>query len=303
MYFCVTEIFRDITARMESSHHWRNAKENFANDIPSFQQEDSAEVEEEEEEEEEEESEEEESLSASSDEEDTSDYEDGSTSSSLPLLPVLKKGKDVVLSMRDANYKATMFSFFQKLGAKTSVQRDPDAEKKVKEEAYDFFKNSGGRLMIYRTKSVADGLMKADDKAARGKISMDISRRLESSAHWAQGFVTDVPLKQSATKTKVPAKGNASVKKVGSTKKKMSVDVKKKEAKRRTGAKKKTSSSSSSSSHPPPQQHDSTTDLSLVGYNKNEDIIMSMTDDGTNRTCTASINSWECLPTKKMKKK
>src|SRR5210317_732599 len=30
---------------------------------------------------------------------------------------------------------------------------------------------------------------------------------------------------------------------------------------------------------PPPQQHDSTTDLSLVGYNKNEDIIMSMTDD------------------------
>ena len=32
---------------MESSHHWRNAKENFANDIPSFQQEDSAEVEEE----------------------------------------------------------------------------------------------------------------------------------------------------------------------------------------------------------------------------------------------------------------
>ncbi len=162
MYFCVTEIVRDITARMESSHHWRNAKENFANDIPSFQQEDSAEVEEEEEEE----SEEEESLSVSSDEEDTSDYEDGSTSSSLLLLPVLKKGKDVVLSMRDANYKATMFSFFQKLGAKTSVQRDPDEEKKVKEEAYDFFKNSGGRLMIYRTKSVADGLVKADDKAA-----------------------------------------------------------------------------------------------------------------------------------------
>ena len=143
---------------MESSHHWRNAKENFANDMPFFQQEDAAEVEEEEEEEE--------SLSVSSDEEDTSDYEDGSTSSSLPLLPVLKKGKDVVLSMRDANYKATMFSFFQKLGAKTSVQRDLDEEKKVKEEAYDFFKNSGGRLMIYRTKSVADGLMKADDKAA-----------------------------------------------------------------------------------------------------------------------------------------
>ena len=165
-YYCVTEIFRDIAARMESSHHWRNAKENFANDIPSFQQEDSAEVEEEEEEEEEEESEEEESLSVSSDEEDTGDYEDGSTSPSLPLLPVLKKGKDVILSMRDANYKATMFSFFQKLGAKTSVQRDPDEEKKVKEEAYDFFKNSGGRLMIYRTKSVADGLMKADDKAA-----------------------------------------------------------------------------------------------------------------------------------------
>lgn len=103
---------------------------------------------------------------------------------------------------------------------------------------------------------------------------MDISRRLESSAHWAQGFV---PEKQSA-KTKVPVKGKASVKKMGFVKKKMSIDAKKKEAKRRTGTKKKTSSSSSSISHPP-QQHDSTTDLSLVGYNNNEDIIMSMTDD------------------------
>ena len=108
---------------------------------------------------------------------------------------------------------------------------------------------------------------------------MDISRRLESSAHWAQGFAPEVPLKQSTTKTKVPVKGKASVKKIGSVKKKISVDVKKKEAKRRTGAKKKTSSSSSSSISHPPQQHDSTTDLSLVGYNKNEDIIMSMTDD------------------------
>lgn len=104
---------------------------------------------------------------------------------------------------------------------------------------------------------------------------MDISRRLESSAHWAHGFVSEVPLKQSA-KTKVPVKGKASIKKVGSVKKKMSIDVKKKEAKGRTGAKKKTSSSSISH---PPQQHDSTMDLSLVGYSKNEDIIMSMTDD------------------------
>ncbi len=105
---------------------------------------------------------------------------------------------------------------------------------------------------------------------------MDISRRLESSAHWAHGFV---PEKQSATKTKVPVKGKASVKKMGSVKKKMSIDVKKKEAKKRTGTKKKKTSSSSSSSSHPPQQHDSTTDLSLVGYNKNEDIVMSMTDD------------------------
>ena len=151
-YCCVTEIARDITARMESKHRWSNGQD-FSNDIPSLQHEEAA-VDEEVESEDE---------SLSSDDEDGSDYEDESSS----LLPVLPKGKDVILSMRDANYKAIMFSFFQRLGAKHSDERDRDEEKMAKEEAYALFKNTGGRLMIYRTKSVNDGLKKADEKTAR----------------------------------------------------------------------------------------------------------------------------------------
>ena len=75
---------------------------------------------------------------------------------------------DVIISMKDPNYKSTMFSFFQKLGAKSKGERDYDEEMKVKVEAFSFFKNSGGRLMTYiNYRRPEDGLVEVEDEIAR----------------------------------------------------------------------------------------------------------------------------------------
>ena len=79
------------------------------------------------------------------------------------------------------------------------------------------------------------------------EIATDISRRLESSAHWNHEIVSNPPSKEAAPKKE-------------STDKKAPV----KKAKKGTAAKKKTSR---------PQQHNGT-----IGYNNNDDVIMSMTD-------------------------
>ena len=70
--------------------------------------------------------------------------------------------------MKDPTYKATMFSFFQKLGVKTSDKRNVEKETQVKNEAYDFFKNSGGRLMTYiNFRRPDEGVVEVDEKTAR----------------------------------------------------------------------------------------------------------------------------------------
>ena len=75
---------------------------------------------------------------------------------------------NIVLSMKDPTYKATMFSFFQKLGVKTSDKRNVERETQVKNEAYDFFKNSGGRLMTYiNFRRPDEGVVEVDEKTAR----------------------------------------------------------------------------------------------------------------------------------------
>jgi hypothetical protein len=70
--------------------------------------------------------------------------------------------------MKDPTYKATMFSFFQKLGVKTSDKRNVEKETQVKNEAYNFFKNSGGRLMTYiNFRRPDEGVVEVDEKTAR----------------------------------------------------------------------------------------------------------------------------------------
>lgn len=105
----------------------------------------------------------------------TSSSSRNSSSTSNTNATTITQGKtlsrtdcNIVLSMKDPTYKATMFSFFQKLGVKTSDKRNVERETQVKNEAYDFFKNSGGRLMTYiNFRRPDEGVVEVDEKTAR----------------------------------------------------------------------------------------------------------------------------------------
>jgi len=86
---------------------------------------------------------------------------------STHLNPLIENG--IIVSMKDPNYKAIMFSFFRKLGAVSRDKRDGNEETRVKEEAFNFFKNySGGRFMNYvNYRSTKDGIVEVDEKTAR----------------------------------------------------------------------------------------------------------------------------------------
>ena len=71
---------------------------------------------------------------------------------------------DIILSMTDADYKSIMFSYFRKLGDTT----DEEEEKKVIDEAFNFFKISGDRFVRYQDwRHPALGFIPLDDKEAR----------------------------------------------------------------------------------------------------------------------------------------
>ncbi len=93
-----------------------------------------------------------------------SDYEDDSKSS----LPVQTSGNDIILSMKEANYRMIMFSFFRQLKVHAVKERDRDEERRVRNEAYDFLKGLGGRMMKYRNRlKPEEGLVDVDEKTAR----------------------------------------------------------------------------------------------------------------------------------------
>lgn len=144
------EIKNDISRRLESQARWKGV------DLDSeVQEQDLAAVEEEEEE----------ATILGSDEEDDdgSDNEEDSKSS----LPA-PSGNDIILSMKDANYKMIMFSFFQQLKVHTVKERDQDEEKRVRNEAYDFLNGLGGRMMKYRNRlRPEEGLVDVDEETAR----------------------------------------------------------------------------------------------------------------------------------------
>ena len=138
-----TEISNDISRRLESQNRWMGV------DLASEVQEKDAAVEEEEEE----------ATILGSDED--SDYEDDSKSS-------LPSGNDIILSMKEANYRMIMFSFFRQLKVHAVKERDRDEEKRVRNEAYDFLKGLGGRMMKYRNRlKPEEGLVDVDEKTAR----------------------------------------------------------------------------------------------------------------------------------------
>ena len=146
----VTEINMDISRRMESQTRWDGV--DLATDMSLLFQGKEAAVDEEEE------------TILGSDDDDGSDYEDDSNSS----LPVQGSGNDAILSMKNANYKAIMFSFFRQLKAHVVHERDRNEEKRVKNEAFALLKSLGGRMMKYRNRmKPADGIVDVDEKTAR----------------------------------------------------------------------------------------------------------------------------------------
>lgn len=81
---------------------------------------------------------------------------------------------DIILSLRDPNYKHVIFTANQKLG--THPNRDNDEEMRVKEEVFNMLKISGGRFMCYQNgKRPQEGLIEVDEKTAR-KSECELSR-------------------------------------------------------------------------------------------------------------------------------
>jgi len=93
--------------------------------------------------------------------------------------------QNIFLTLTNDYYRENLFDFFRKLGATNESQRDSEEEKRVKEEAYNFFKTSGGKLVKHiNWKKPEMGYYEVDDESARTKISDDIRRRLESRDRW-----------------------------------------------------------------------------------------------------------------------
>ena len=153
----------DISRRKESESHWNGVDLTSDISLSLQEQEKEAAVEEEEEE-----------ANLGSDDDDGSDYEDDSNSSQSVQT---SSGNDIILSLRDANYKSIMFSFFRQLGTRQYLDEVSDEEKRVKEEVFNIFQSSGGRLMRHRDgRRPKEGLFEVDEKTAReSKCDCDLS--------------------------------------------------------------------------------------------------------------------------------
>ncbi len=75
---------------------------------------------------------------------------------------------DMILSLRDEQYSSVMFKAFRKLGAKRESERDKDLERQTKLDVFNYFKDSGVRMVKHINYRKPDlGLMEADDTYAR----------------------------------------------------------------------------------------------------------------------------------------
>lgn len=141
------EISNDISRRLESQARWNGVDLNI-----ELQEKDAAV-----------EKEDEELVDEGSDYEE----EDSKFKSSLSL-PIQTSGNDIILSMKDENYKKIMFSFFRQLKVHAVKERDRDEERRVRNEAYDFLNGLGGRMLKYRNRmKPEDGLVDVDEKTVR----------------------------------------------------------------------------------------------------------------------------------------
>ena len=90
------------------------------------------------------------------------DKEDGPTDSFQPTA------NDMVISLKDEQYREVLFKAYRKLGAKKEQERDKDLERQVKLDVFNSFKNSGTRFVKHINYRKPDlGLIEADDVYAR----------------------------------------------------------------------------------------------------------------------------------------
>ena len=90
-----------------------------------------------------------------------------SPNKSIPRKTVIVP-ENIFLSLKNDYYRENLFFYFRKLGAKSESQRDSDEEKRVKEEAYNFLKTSGGILVKYNDWNRPDlGYYEVDEEYAR----------------------------------------------------------------------------------------------------------------------------------------
>ncbi len=76
--------------------------------------------------------------------------------------------QNIFLSLKNDFYRENLFGYFRKLGTMTERQRDSEQENRVKEEAYNFFKTSGGKLVKHNNwKRPELGFYEVDDEYAR----------------------------------------------------------------------------------------------------------------------------------------
>lgn len=75
---------------------------------------------------------------------------------------------DMILSLKDEQYRTVMFKAFRKLGAKKESERDKDIERQTKMDVFNSFKDSGVRMVKHINYRKPDlGLVEADDAYAR----------------------------------------------------------------------------------------------------------------------------------------
>jgi len=76
--------------------------------------------------------------------------------------------KDMVLSLKDEQYRTALFQAFRKLGAKKETERDKDVERQTKLDVFNSFQDSGIRFVKHINYRKPDlGLMEADEAYAR----------------------------------------------------------------------------------------------------------------------------------------
>mmetsp|Transcript_20055 Transcript_20055/g.43485 ORF Transcript_20055/g.43485 Transcript_20055/m.43485 type:complete len:1629 (+) Transcript_20055:107-4993(+) len=167
--WALQKISNDLRRRMESSKHWLNEDESSGKaplfDIGKESQQAIA------------------GVVACNTKDKESDAESDADDDPMP-----NKNKNLIVSLKNPEYKKLMFAQFKKLGEKTEVD-ECDTLKVVGGEVFNMFKKDIGEEGSFFRKTRGASADEApyellDDDTALSKITQDLRRRMESSNNW-----------------------------------------------------------------------------------------------------------------------